>query len=363
MLGHDFYLELKGTPRDLGLAHGETFRSTIQSAIARWQQEMSDAAKMPFEKLLGMFNAATDYRAAIEQWTPHIYEEMQYVAKGANVSEELIYAWQLVDEFIDFLVEYIYIEKCTTVGGYDQGVGLPPVIGKTQDLPHCYIGAAALIRTRYADSDIDILNSTIAGIVCQDGMSPNLGLCLNHVGQLARSSTGLPVTFVTRLILERCSSIKQAADLLGEITHASGMNYGFVDKQATRTFEASANHVVEFLPAPELKRIWHTNHPLVNTNVCRDIQLWNRLKDEEAGSTVARMGFMDREASLAGKPLSPDRVMELLSSREVPVSSLPEDPFPTINSIVMEFGEQPVLHFAPGPPSETAYIPFRFDSQ
>ena len=361
MPGHSFFLDVKGTPRELGLAHGETFRSTIQAALGQWQHDMSGLAGMPFEELLGMFHAATDYRPAIERWTPHVYEEIQCVAEGANVNEELLYAWQLVDEFIDFVVEYVYIEKCTTVGGYEQGDGLPPVLGKTQDLPHCYIGCEALIRTRYADSDVDVFNSTIAGIVCQDGMSPHLGVCLNHVGQLARSATGLPVTFVARLLLERCRNAREAADLLADITHASGMNYAVVDKHVTRTFEVSEHSVEEYLPAPDLKRIWHTNHPLVNKNYCRNIELWNGLKDEEAGNTVARMAFLDEEASLADKPLSSARVMELLSSREVPVSSLPEDPFPTINSVVMEFGREPTLYFAPGPPSETDYIPFTFD--
>lgn len=219
MPGYDFYLDLSGTARERGLAHGETLRSVIQNAVGQWQQEMGETAKMPFTDLLGKFNAATDYRGAIEQWAPHVYEEMQGIAEGANFSEELIYAWQLVDEFIDFLIEYIYIEKCTTVGGYEQGEGLAPVLGKTQDLPHCYIGAGALIRTRYPDSDIDIFNSTIAGIVCQDGMSRNLGVCLNHIGQLDRSSTGLPVTFIARLLLEQCANIDEAKALLGKITH------------------------------------------------------------------------------------------------------------------------------------------------
>jgi hypothetical protein len=283
---------------------------------------------------------------------------MQFIAIGADVSEELVYAWQLVDEVIDFVVEHIYIEKCTTVGGYEQGDKLPPVLGKTQDLPKSYIGAGALIRTRYAASDTDILNSTIAGIVCQDGMNKGLGLCLNHVGQLARSATGLPVTFVARLLLEQCFSIQQGVNLLTKITHASGMNYALIDKHSVKTFEVSANSIEEFLPAPELKRIWHTNHPLANDHYCRDIAMWRRLTDVESGNTHARFEFIEREAKRADIPMSSERVMELLSSREVPVSSLPEDPFPTICSTVIEFCETPTLFFAPGPPSEMAYIPF-----
>ncbi len=357
----DFYLELHGTSRERGRAHGEALRSVIQGAIERWQHDMSEATHLPFASLLEKFSAATNYRATIEHRTPHLLEEVQAIAEGSNVEDGLIYAWQLVDEFIDFVVEFIYIEKCTTIGGYAQGEGLAPVLGKTQDLPHCYIGTHALIRTCYPDSDIDILNSTIAGIICQDGMSRHLGVCLNHVGQLARSSSGLPVTFISRLLLERCRTINQGQELLAQLTHASGMNYGLIDQHQVRTFEVSANHVEEFLPAPELNRIWHTNHPLVNRNYCRDIQLWDRLKDTEVANTRARLDYLKQQATMAEQPLTADRVKEILSSREIPISSHAEDALPTINSMVMEFTESPRLYFSPGPPSQEAYIPFTFD--
>lgn len=253
------------------------------------------------------------------------------------------------------------LKSAPPLGGYEQGEDLAPVLGKTQDLPHCYIGTPALIRTRYADSEIDILNSMVAGIIYQDGMSPNLGLCLNHVGQLERSANGLSVTFIARLLLEQCANIDQAEVLLKKITHASGMNYGLVDKHRVRTFEVSANHVEEFLPAAELKRIWHTNHSLANQNYCREIQMWDRLPDPDAGNTKKRMAYLDREVPIAEKPLTVTRTQEILSSREVPISSQEEDEFPTINSIVMEFSNQPTLFFAPGPPSQHDFFAFSFD--
>lgn len=357
----DFYLDLTGTPQELGQSHGESLRSLIQSGVSRWQDYLAEATEMPFAELLRRFLADTNYRPAINRWAPHLADEMRGIAEGANLDEELIYAWHLIDEIIDYVVEYIYIEKCSTLGGYDQGEGLAPVLGKTQDLMHCYIGTPVVIRSRYAGSNIDILNSTIAGIICQDGMSPNLGLCLNHIGQLDRSSTGLPVPFVARLLLEKSANIEQAESLLNQYTHASGMNYGLVDKHKVKTFEVSANHVEEFVPAPELKRIWHTNHPLVNQHFCRAIQTWDRLPDQDAGNTQTRMAYLDREVPVAEKPLTVARVQEILSSREAPISSQEEDDFPTVNGLVMELSTEPTLFFSPGPPSQHDFVAFRFD--
>ena len=357
----DFYLDLSGSPRELGRAHGESLRPVIQAGIERWQNFLSETTSMRFDDLLARFLADTNYQPAIEKWAPHLADEVRGVAEGAGLDEDLIYAWQMVDEIIDYVIEYVYVEKCSTLGGYDQGDGLAPVLGKTQDLMHCYIGTAAVIRTRYADSEINILNSTVAGIICQDGISRTLGVCLNHVGQLDRSTNGLPVTFIARLMLEQCAGIDQAKGLLQKVTHASGMNYALADRQAVRTFEVSANHVEEFLPAPGLKRIWHTNHPLVNQNYCREILMWDRLPDTDAGNTIKRMDYLDREVPIAEKSLTVARVQEILSSREVPISHQQEDGFLSINSIVMEFSQKPILYFSPGPPSQHDYVSFSFD--
>ncbi len=361
----DFYLDISGSPTELGRAHGEALRPIIHDAIGSWQDFLAQTTGMPFAELMARFLRDTHYQPAIEHWAPHLAEEMRGIADGAALDQDLIYTWHLVDEIIDYVIEYVYIEKCSTLGAYDQGKGLAPVMGKTQDLMHCYIGAAALVRTRYADSDVDVFNSTVAGIICQDGMGKGLGVCLNHIGQLDRNPNGLPVSFVARLLMEQCEGIDQGADLLGRIPHASGMNYGLVDRREARTFEVSssetASQIAEYCPAPELKRVWHTNHPLANHNYCKDFAMWERLPDSEAGNTLKRCEFLQRELSIVEQPVTVERAMELLSSREAPVSAHAEDEFPTVNGLVMEFSDTPTLHFSPGPPSQTEFYAFTFD--
>lgn len=361
MSQHDFYYEFSGTSREIGLAHGKALKPVIHKAVTQWQEFLSTWSGKTFEELLAGFTKQTNYMPAIEKYAPHTLDEIRGIAEGAEMDYDLVYAWQMVDEVIDYIVEYIYIEKCSTVGAYDQAEGLAPILGKTQDLPHCYIGAGVLIRTKNTETGADLFNSTIAGIVNQDGMNQNLGFCLNHIGKLARDESGLPVVFVARLLLEQCNSVEEAVDLLKELPHASGMNYGLVDKTCTRTFEVSANSVNEYTPLPELKRIWHTNHPLSNEDYCRDIATWNRLSDEEAGNTQKRFDYLEREISKPEQILDVARAKALLSSREAPVSSHTEDSFPTINGLLFEFGSTPTLFFAPGPPSKHDFVAFSFD--
>ena len=358
MTANPFYFEFSGTSREIGIAHGKALKPVIEEAISQWSTFLEKMTGMSRDTLLSGFFEQTDYLPAIEKCAPHTLEEMRGIAEGAQLDEQLIYAWQMVDELIDYVIEYVYVEKCSTLGAYDQTPGAVPLLGKTQDLMHCYIGSAALIRTRNSDTGADLLNSTIAGIVCQDGMSPHLGLCLNHIGQLARDEQGLPVSFAGRVLLERSLNIDDAVALLEQIPHASGMNYGLVDRHASRTFEVSAKAVREFAPLPELKRLWHTNHPLSNNDYCRNIEMWNRLPDEDAGDTQRRFDYLEREISKPEAALDLARAKALLSSREAPISSQAEDSFPTINSLIIEFGEVPTLHFTPGPPSQHPYTAF-----
>ena len=215
------------------------------------------------------------------------------------------------------------------------------------------------MRTRNSESGIDVFNSTVAGIICQDGMSRNIALCCNHIGHLDRNPLGLPVTYVTRLALERAGNCEEASATFAGISHASGMNYAIADSQQTRTFEVSANDLVEYRPAPELKRLWHTNHPVSNENYCRDIAMWNRLSDSEAARTYSRLDYA-RDRMSAVDTVTVETLKDILSSRETPISHEVGDDFYTINSVIMEMSETPRLWFSPGPPSRLNYEEFGF---
>ena len=360
MSQHDFYYEFSGTSREIGLAHGRTLRPLIQKTVKQWQDFLAEQLKTPFEILLKGFIEKTNYLPAIKKFAPHLLEEMRGIAEGAEMDEKVIYAWQMVDEFIDYLIESIYVEKCSTLGAYDQAGGCAPIIGKTQDLMHCYIGSSVLLRIRNTETGADVFCTTAAGIISQDGMGQGVAMCLNHVGHLDRDLNGLPVTFLGRLILERAGNIDEAVALLNELPHASGMNYGLADRNASRSFEASASAVIEFAPLPDLKRHWHTNHPVANDNYCRHIDMWTKLPDVEAGNTQKRFDFLEREISKNDQPMVMSRVQELLSSREAPVSSHADDSFPTVYSVIMEMTEEPTLFFTPGPPSQHDYVTFTF---
>lgn len=355
------YVELTGTPIERGRQHGEAFRSLIKDGIDSWRGVIESDTRWKFEEFLEDLDAATDYTPAIKSWSPDLLEEVKGIGEGADVPLHHIQGWQLVDEWIDFMVEDMYAQKCSALGAFDQGEGLAPVTGKTQDLPHFYLDKHAVIKCHNETTGITVLNSLIVGTVASDGLnSAGLGLCLNHVGQLRRDPKGLPVVYVVNRILNECRTVDEARGYLSRATHASGMNYLLGDKNQAVSLEVSAGQMADFKPAQNLKRVWHTNHPYENSDYCENYAIWKSLNDTEAGNTEARAAVLKDALLDENKPLDVERAKEILRSREGPVSSLPEDDFPTINALVMEHGDDPVLHFSPGAPSENEFISFKF---
>jgi len=115
MSQHDFYYEFSGTPSEIGLAHGDALGPVIRSAFSRWKDFLEEMSRLSFDELLAGFLEQTNYKPAIEKWAPHLLEEMRGIAQGAQMEEEHIYVWQMIDEMIDYIIEYVYVEKCTTL--------------------------------------------------------------------------------------------------------------------------------------------------------------------------------------------------------------------------------------------------------
>ena len=353
------YLEIEGGPRELGLAHGRAFGDLISAGLADWDTMIQENCGVTRDKFIESFLAHINYRTAIEKHLPHLLEEVEAIAEGAEQDPTLIFAWQLIDEWIDFAVENYIAAKCSSLGGYDQGEGIPPIIGKTQDLPHLFLDRTALIRTKTREAEF--FNSGVVGVIAQDGLNDKgVGVCCNHIGHLARDPAGIPVAFLLRAVLERASSVGDAIGIAGSMSSASGMNYVFGDRERVADVEVSAHDVVDCENAPSIKRYWHTNHPLANENYVDDIDLWRELPDNEAGNTAARLASLEKSLGDPSRPLDLDCAKQALSSREGPVSALPEDDYPTINGLIVEFYDEPVLHFCVGAPVQGEWHEFRF---
>ncbi|HXT36044.1 MAG TPA: C45 family peptidase [Chloroflexota bacterium] len=355
-------LLLTGSPRERGRVHGEVLRPEITGGISRWKDALQQATGLPVDDYLDRFVAQTNFLPAIERWTPHLLDEVRGIGEGAGISFRDVYAYQLMDEEWLFRIDLkrggAPLEHCSMVGFF--GDGAPPILGQNMDLPKYYDGTQALLRVRDQNRDLESLIFTAAGLIGTTGLNNRgVGICCNTLTRLAHAYDGLPAAFIVRRVLES-STLAEASSFVREVSHASGQNYAIGCPDQIVDFECSAHEVVPFSCGPT--HVYHTNHPLVNDDQPAPAGGAGVTK-EPAGerspmsNSEQRLAYLERMIGGQETPRTVDGVKTLLSTRAVPINVGRDSAGDgmTLGSLIMELTTPPVLHYAPGPPAETAY--------
>src|SRR4051812_36327086 len=85
---------MAGTPRERGLAYGESAKPLIREAAARWQA----GAGARCDEVLHALIDRTEFVTTARQLTPDLVDEIAGIAHAAAVDERLIWALNLLDE-------------------------------------------------------------------------------------------------------------------------------------------------------------------------------------------------------------------------------------------------------------------------
>jgi isopenicillin-N N-acyltransferase like protein len=347
-------LELAGSARERGRTHGEELRGEIDDALERWRAALARDVGEP-GAYLERFLAETDFPKAIGRWAPDLWEEVRGLGEGAGLAFEDCLAYQLMDEEWWYRTR-VMAGRCSAIAVFDEKPRTA-LLAQNMDLPAHYDGSQVLLHVK--SSATAALVFSAAGLIALDGLNDHaVGVCCNSLPQLRTSPRGLPVAFVLREVLAR-PSLAEAEAFVRTVPHASGQNYLVGGPERVVSLECSADAIARYSPHPT--RIVHTNHPLVNGDRTDDPTVRAGADAASFTETERRHGFL--AANLDERPaVSPTDVMELLSDRTTPVCKVPtaDQASITLGSLVMELADEPVLHLAPGPPSETPYTAWRF---
>jgi isopenicillin-N N-acyltransferase-like protein len=345
-------LVLDGAPVDRGRVHGEELRTDIADAMERWRAALARDVGDP-DAYLDRFLAATDHPAAIGRYAPSLVEEIRGLAEGAAIPLADCLAYQLMDEEWRYrTTSLVPTARCSGIGVFDETPG-EALLAQNMDLPSHYDGSQVLLRVR--DGDKEAMVFSAAGMLGLDGLNSDaVGICCNTLAQLRTNGSGLPVTFTVREVLAR-PTLSEATAFVRAVPHAVGQNYLVGSPERVVSLECSAGGVREYAPHPT--RVLHTNHPLENDDIVSE-------PGGEIGAlseTERRFEFLERRV-FADAPVTVADVQTLLSDRTTPVCKIPtpDKPSITLGCLIMELSSEPVLHLAPGPPSETAFEQFRF---
>ena len=206
-----------------------------------------------------------------------------------------------------------------------------------------------------------------AGIFGLNGLNANsLGITCNTLAQLNYATDGLPVSFIVRSILER-HNMEEAEQFLRTIKHASGQNYILSSPRDMRCFECCGTSIVQYLPETTPGRVFHSNHPLVNQDE-NDLLPPDKRRNK---STVARLDSIGNRLGDMTRKMTLEDIKSALAAHDDPGNPVSRKINPTnvdnsmgytAGSSIYELGSKPRLHFAAGPPCETAFEIFEFNT-
>jgi len=367
-------IKLTGTPRERGRIYGEAAKLLIARVVQAWREDLGNfkvgSASVPNSEpnaYLSEFLSKTNYIAAVQLWTPHLWEEVQGIAEGAEQHVDNILGLQLIDE------EWVFglhrnldkpTAKCTAFG-VSMTNNNPSYAGQNMDIPSWVEGYQVLLRVTPTATAPEALVFSIAGSIGLNGVNAaGLGVTCNALPQLSHSSDGLPVLFIIRSILEK-RTIDEAERFLSEIPHASGQNYILSSRHEMRCFECSASRVDRYAPQYLQGRVFHTNHVLVNP----DRSVVAAQVDSKPNSSRARLDSIETRLGNASRTVTLEDAKAALSAHDDPANSVSRVINPhnstssigyTAGSSIYELGDTPRLHLAAGPPCETEFKVFDF---
>ncbi|MGL6268087.1 MAG: C45 family autoproteolytic acyltransferase/hydrolase [Chitinophagaceae bacterium] len=360
-------ITLSGSGYELGLQHGKLLKKEIGEIVGKWKKNTSDMMGRDANIVLAEFFQYAQFTAAIQKWTPDLYEEIRGIAEGSGQPLNDIMVFNLLDEF------WVYQDNLSN--HHCSGIGVPArngnsgYIAQNMDIESYTDGYQVLMRLTRTDSRPEQLILTHPGLIALNGMNETgIGACMNTLMQLKASNTGLPVAFIVRRMLNFTGK-DDLLQFIQSVPHASGQNYIIGIRGEVFDFEASANKVLRFDPQNPNGTIYHTNHPLAND----DVKEWFKKYDPSSKDAIdpvksnshIRLSAVQKRVKDA---ISVDDILikETLRSKDDkdnPVCRAPKNGGFTFVSVIMTLSGDPFLQVTAGPPDESQYKKIEFISK
>jgi predicted choloylglycine hydrolase len=363
--------DIGGSPRERGRQHGRQLKALVRERDRRWRAEIESFMSMPSDRFLGQFLAETRFVAAIERHAPDLLDEVRGIAEGAELPYEAVLAAQFMDEewWYSVGLKRRQAEEtphhCSAVASLRRGGGA--LLAQNMDLARWSDGLQALLRIRDVAPGIDAVMLTMAGMIGLCGVnSAGVGFTVNTLGDLESATDGVPVAFISRILLAQ-SSFDEASRVLRQVRHASGQNYVLSDGRQIADFECSGDHATAFVPSGAAPGcLWHTNHALANPNRGKPSE--SDASARARHNTRQRMSALDRRLQGRSGPFDQAVLRDALTSQDDPdnpVSVTTENAdrrqsgFFTFASVMWDIGSEITAHVAPGAPSAFEHQTFR----
>ncbi len=245
MLNEKFPLiTLEGSPKEIGYQHGNLLKERIKKTIKFYH-----SASGMDEKFL--LKVAAHYKERIAKFYPIYSDEIEEIAKGAEVNPLWIYIINARTELMSLIGD-----GCTSAY-----FSRTRILGQNWDWAAQLEDLAVILKIKRNDSH-EIIQMTEPGMIGKIGFNnKGLGTCLNFL-RINKKLTGVPVHVILRLILDS-SSIKDAMTKIENHEIGTASNVLMADDNGNfKSLEFARDH---FYVLEDKNDIFiHTNHYLGN---------------------------------------------------------------------------------------------------
>lgn len=352
-------VHLYGTPYEQGLAHGELLKEEIHETISKWQKEVERIYQSDFKTVISVFFASTSFIEEIEKTCPDILDEVRGISKGCGIDYETVLAFQVSEE-IATLSDDLERNHCTSISINAQD-DQPTLLAQNMDPDSFLHGYPTLLHITDCESGVQSYVFTFPGFIGLNGLnSKGVGIACNSISMLNHTTSGLPVSFIVRKVLQQ-SSGTDAFEVIENVPIGIPQCFTIGGMNEARCYECSANMKKLFYPFENKEITLHTNFSISNRDFKQ--QFIDLLK--EYGKTVDDPYFCPRyflaydKIVEANYNLDVETVKSILSLSEPEINPISNDD--TYGCLIMELSDNPILYISPGKPDEKEFIHLKFN--
>ena len=348
-------LVLRGTPAQIGEAHGEALREQVQQhsdAQLSWLLSRS-AVSLSEESLWDRWSPQVHCN---ENASPALMEEMRGIARGANVSFQRVF---LLNSLLDvYNIQYpdaaSGLVGCSTFAVAGTGHTLT-IIGQTYDMPALHQPYPLLLNL-YPSNGPRQLVLTFCGMVGCAGMNEaGIGLNINY---LSARDTGVGKlhSVIVRQVLGSTNLADAVSSIVGQ-RRAGGSHYLVADRDGHLvSLETTGKRFA--MRSGEHGHICHTNHYLAE-----ELRETEVIREQSIGSSIVRYLTLKRFFKSYQGKISSETLMQLTRDHASYPRSIcahgeatddPQSNACTVAAMVQSLDDQ-TMHFVAGCPCQSDY--------
>ena len=305
-------LEVTGSPREIGIQIGETFKENLELAFSRrekWFKKIKDYATGDGKDKYNILLEAS------KTYTPEVVEELEGWAEGSGIAFEDFFALNCKNELLTFRgmenKVQAYVPDCPGCSTVALKDGKSLIVSHNEDGDGAYDDLMFILKAK-PDSGNDFMAFTYPGII--EGNAPSLNkhgimITTNYIGS-SIVKPGVPRYFMMRKLIE-AKSIDEALEIAQMSDRAYAYHHIITSLKENRAVGIEVSP--EKFEVKEIDGLYiHTNHLIYDTmKDCPQFESYiNRSSLPRLESLTKNLG------SLNISEIMPEVIIEAMSCHE-----------------------------------------------